>query len=109
MRGADAAGRRIERDLGAGFDGLGEPDLDARLVDRRGGEDARARRRAADFGHRQPGLARERRGRIEPEAPTADTEPVGAGRIAAFGDAVWEGQCDAPPNSFVPSEVEGRM
>ena len=48
-------------------------------VDRRGGEDARARRRARDLGDRQPFAAGERRGGIEPEAAPADRLPMLAG------------------------------
>ena len=54
VRGADGAGRGIERDLGAGRDPVGEQGFDRRLVDRRGGEDARARRGAAHLGDGEP-------------------------------------------------------
>ena len=93
---ADGAGRRIEARPGRrSRSRSANSDLDRRLVDRRGGEDARARRGAADLGDREPGFARERRGRIEPEAAPADAEPVAAGRVAALDDAVGEGQRDA--------------
>ena len=76
-------------------DAVGEQGFDRRLVDRRGGEDARAGGGAADLGDREPGLARERRGGIEPEAAAADADPVCAGGVAALRDAVGKGESDA--------------
>ena len=77
-RGASRSGRRTGRAR--------------RLVDRRGGEDARARRVAADLADREPFAARQRRGGIEPEAAPADRLPVSPGRIAAARQAVGKGE-----------------
>ena len=105
VRGADGAGGGIEarprcRELMRSANSA----LDRRLVDRRGGEDAGAGRGAADLGDRQPGLARQRRGRIEPEAAAADAEPVGAGRCRAVsrrGRGRPE-RCTAPSSPLPP-------
>ena len=95
VRGAHAARGGIERHLRAGLDPLGEQAFDRRLLDRRGGEDSRACRGAAHLRHRQPCLARQRRGGIEPEAAPADAEPVGARGIAALREPVGKGERDA--------------
>ena len=78
----------------AGLDAVAEQVEHVALVDRRGGQDARARRGAGDLGDREPFAARERRGRVEPEAAAADRLPMLAGRVAAAREAVGEGEGD---------------
>ena len=72
----DRAGRRIEVAVVPGLDPVGEEVEDGRLIDRRCGQDACARRVACDFADRQPLAARQRRRGIEPEAASADRLPA---------------------------------
>ena len=95
VRGAHRAGGGIEPDFAARPMRSAEQGLDRRRVDRRRGQDARAGGRAADFRHRQPFLARQRRGRVEPEAASADAEPVAAVAAAPLRQPVGKGERDA--------------
>ena len=86
-------------------DAVGEQGLDHRRVDRRRGQDARAGGCAADFRHRQPFLPRQRRGRVEPEAASADAEPVAAVAAAPLRQPVGKGERDAAAERSRPWPV----
>ena len=64
----DRAGGGIELAIVAGLDPVGEEVEHRLLVDRRSGQDARARRMTGDFADREPLAAGERRGRSRAES-----------------------------------------
>ena len=64
---------------------------------------------AADLGDRKPLLARQRRGRVEPEAAAAGRDPVCPVRAAPLRDAVREGESDAGPQSSLPFRRESEL
>src|SRR3546814_12661580 len=84
------------------LDPVPEQHLDRRGVDRRGGEDTRARGHPLRFGHREPIMAGERYGGLEAEPPTADRHPGLARSIAAARDAIGEGEGTADRDLFSP-------
>ena len=88
-------------DGAGGRDPIGEEGQHRFFADRRGGQDARARRAALHFAHGQPWFTGEGRERVKAEAAPADAGPVRAVCRAAFGYAIGEGEGKAEADMVV--------